>query len=177
MLLLEEKEAQTRAQQVVHWYEEVFPPVARYIQQRGGSLDEAKEIFQEALVLFYEKKFINDFMADKDDSSYLMGIAKKRWLKYHEREKHKRPVEDAVRAEEKDQEPQVGRLLLFLEHSGQRCMDILQTFYFENLSMKELAKRFGYRSERSATVQKYKCLEKVRDIVKQNSVKYEDFFN
>ena len=33
--------------------------------------------------------------------------------------------------------------------------------------MNEIAGHFGYRSIRSATVQKYKCLEKVRDHVKK----------
>jgi hypothetical protein len=41
--------------------------------------------------------------------------------------------------------------------------------------MKELADLFGYAGERSATVQKYKCIEKVRETVKEQSLAYEDF--
>jgi hypothetical protein len=33
----------------------------------------------------------------------------------------------------------------------------------------------GFANEHSASAQKYKCLEKVREIVKQKSLTYEDF--
>lgn len=44
------------------------------------------------------------------------------------------------------------------------------------MSMEDLAGRFGYSIVRSATVQKYKCLKKVRDSIKEKSMSYEDFF-
>jgi hypothetical protein len=43
--------------------------------------------------------------------------------------------------------------------------------------MKQIAGLFGYSGERSVTVQKYKCLEKVRDTIKQNALHYEDFID
>jgi len=52
---------------------------------------------------------------------------------------------------------------------------LLRAFYYDKLSMSKIANRFGFSSERSATVQKYKCLEKVRDLVKEKSLSYEDF--
>ena len=44
---------------------------------------------------------------------------------------------------------------------------MLQAVYYFKYSMQELAEEFGFRSVRSATVQKYKCLEKVRNEVKK----------
>jgi hypothetical protein len=41
--------------------------------------------------------------------------------------------------------------------------------------MIDIAGRFGFSGERSATVQKFKCLEKVRDTIKSKSLSYEDF--
>jgi hypothetical protein len=54
-------------------------------------------------------------------------------------------------------------------------MELLQAFYYDKLPMNTIAGLFGFGGERSATVQKYKCLEKVRDIVKDKSLTYEDF--
>jgi predicted DNA-binding protein YlxM (UPF0122 family) len=54
-------------------------------------------------------------------------------------------------------------------------MELLRAFYYDKLSMRKIAGQFDFNSERSATVQKYKCLEKVRDIVKEKSLTYEDF--
>jgi predicted DNA-binding protein YlxM (UPF0122 family) len=76
-----------------------------------------------------------------------------------------------------DYDPTVNtnRLLKFIEQSGRKCMELLHTFYYEKVSMKEIAGRFGFVTERSATVQKFKCLEKVRDKIKEKSIAYEDF--
>jgi hypothetical protein len=41
--------------------------------------------------------------------------------------------------------------------------------------MVKVAQLFGFSGERSATVQKYKCIEKVRETVKQKALTYEDF--
>jgi hypothetical protein len=54
-------------------------------------------------------------------------------------------------------------------------MEILKAFYYDNLSANTIAGLFGYSGIRSATVQKYKCMEKVRETIKENSLAYEDF--
>ena len=69
------------------------------------------------------------------------------------------------------------RLLHLLSTAGRKCMDLLQAFYYRKGGVKQLSQQLGYRSERSATVQKYKCMEKVRDTVKRASLSYADFLN
>ncbi|MOA63021.1 hypothetical protein D3C78_1886090 [compost metagenome] len=53
-------------------------------------------------------------------------------------------------------------------------MELLSAFYYERMDMKELGERFGFSGARSATAQKFKCLEKVKETVKQKSLRYED---
>ena len=36
-------------------YEETFPKVAKFVANRGGTFDDAKDIFHDALVILYEK--------------------------------------------------------------------------------------------------------------------------
>jgi hypothetical protein len=69
------------------------------------------------------------------------------------------------------------RLLHILETTGLKCMNLLRSFYFEKTPVKEITRELGYRNEHSATVQKYKCLEKIRETVKSNSISYEDFLD
>jgi hypothetical protein len=63
-----------------------------------------------------------------------------------------------------------------VEAAGTKCLNLLRSFYFENVTLKEVAMKFGYGSEHSAAVQKYKCLEKIRESIKEKSMTYEDFF-
>ncbi|HBW79380.1 MAG TPA: hypothetical protein DEF78_02660, partial [Sphingobacterium sp.] len=36
-------------------YKSTFPIVAKYVSRMGGNLDEAKDVFQDALLVYYEK--------------------------------------------------------------------------------------------------------------------------
>jgi hypothetical protein len=107
----------------------------------------------------------------------LLGIAKHLWLKKFRDGRYTLPLDDfdIDTAEESEPLPSTDKLLHYLETAGKKCMDLLSAFYYEKLPMKHIAGLFGYAGERSVTVQKYKCLEKVRETVKQNALTYEDF--
>lgn len=165
-----------RSEVIANWYVRLFPKVAAYVQKQGGTLDAAKEVFQETLMLYCEKRTCTDFTPIGSEQAYLFGIAKNRWLKLRAEDTHQELGNFDV-ADEPETTPLTHKLLDYLKLSGERCLDLLQAFYFEKLNASQLAQRFGYSSERSATVQKYKCLEKVRHEVKQKSLSYEDFFS
>jgi hypothetical protein len=74
-----------------------------------------------------------------------------------------------------DVQPSSAKILNYLETAGQKCMEILKAFYYDNLPVNVIAGLFGYSGVRSATVQKYKCMEKVRETIKEKSLAYEDF--
>jgi len=170
-------EAPTREAIITGWYERVFPRVCQYLHKRGRSLDDARELFQEAVVLYYEKLVSQNSEVASNDEAYLMGIVKKLWLKQLNSERKKENLDGIDFSDTKEPEPSVLRILEFLKQTGAKCMNLLQAFYYDNSSMKEISSQFGFGSERSATVQKYKCLEKVRNSVKQKSLEYEDFLD
>ncbi|WP_345954691.1 sigma-70 family RNA polymerase sigma factor [Mucilaginibacter sp. PAMB04168] len=161
-------------------YLTTFPAVAQHISRQGGSLDEAKDIFQDALIIYYEKAVAGKLQLTHSEKAYILGIAKHLW--YQQQHKQKGKVnEDVLNYTELPEDvsamPSTKRLLRYLETAGQKCMDMLQAFYYDKLPMKDIAERFGLSGERSATVQKHKCLEKVRETVKAKSLTYEDFCN
>jgi len=168
----------THEEWLTRLYLTAFPAAAQYISRQGGSLDEAKDIFQDALVIYYEKTVAGNADAPRNEKAYLLGITKHLW--YHYRQKQQGHLSDDVlnHTEIPDDEhliPSANRLLRYLEAAGQRCMEMLQAFYYDKQNMREIAERFGLSGERSATVQKHKCLEKVRDKVKEKALVYEDF--
>ncbi|MET4141005.1 sigma factor [Pedobacter sp. UYP1] len=61
-------------------YKKAFPKIARYIARNGGSLEEAQDIFQDALVIYYEKFTAIQPDIVVNDNAYLFGIAKNLWL-------------------------------------------------------------------------------------------------
>ncbi len=159
-------------------YKSAFPIVAAWVRKMNGSLEDAKDVFHDALVL-YQEKMNRGVEIEISPEAYILGIAKHLWLRKFRRLSKMVSLTSAEKAIEipLDFYPSVSvnRLLGFLEKAGKSCLELLRRAYYEKLSASELAKQMGYRGERSATVQKYKCIEKLRGIIKQKSMTYEDF--
>jgi DNA-directed RNA polymerase specialized sigma24 family protein len=159
-------------------YQQAFPLVAKYVHTMGGSFEEARDVFQDALVIYYEKLATSGVTLKYSERSYILGIAKHCWSKKNKGNNRYTSLPDSLQGiamEETAGASSAEKLLELLHTSGQKCMELLRAFYYDKLPMHKLASLFGFSSERSATVQKYKCLEKVRDIVKDKSLTYEDF--
>jgi DNA-directed RNA polymerase specialized sigma24 family protein len=164
-----------RDQLLMELYKGAFPGVAKYVAKMGGSVDDAKDVFQDALVIYYEKIIAGNLVI-ANSKGYLLGIAKHLWLKKFKEQRNNLPLDNSwEQADEREQHISNNKVLLFLETAGKRCMELLSAFYYHKLPMKDAAELFGYAGERSVTVQKYKCLEKVRETVKERSLAYEDF--
>ncbi|MDB5131732.1 MAG: hypothetical protein JWR02_1481 [Mucilaginibacter sp.] len=159
----------------MHLYKKAFPATARYVNKKGGSFEEARDIFQDALVIYYEKLTGSSFVLNVDESSYILGIAKHLWAKSFRQDIRYTPLDNYEFVEFVNEQPSTSMLLHHLETAGQKCMDMLKAFYYDKLPVATIARLFGYSTIHSATVQKYKCLEKVRETVKEKSLTYEDF--
>jgi DNA-directed RNA polymerase specialized sigma24 family protein len=159
-------------------YQQAFPLVAKYVRDMGGSFEEAKDVFQDALVIYYEKIATSSLKLKYSERAYILGIAKHCWAKKNKLNNRYTSLPDSmtgIAMEKSAGSTATDKLLDLLHTSGKKCMELLQAFYYDKLPMHKIAGLFGFSSERSATVQKYKCLEKVREIVKDKSMTYEDF--
>jgi DNA-directed RNA polymerase specialized sigma24 family protein len=158
-------------------YARTFPVVARFVSKMGGALPDAKDIFQDALVIYYEKQVAGTLNGVLSAEAYLMGIAKHLWLRKFRQDKGRlafSPEEAQVSIPPDYFREADNRLLALVQLSGRKCLELLQAFYYDKLGLPDIARAFGYRSVRSATVQKYKCLEKIRAQVKAKAISYED---
>jgi len=165
-----------REQAFMSLYKKAFPAVAKQVSKMGGCFDDAKDVFQDALVIFYEKSVQSGITLQTNEQAYLLGIAKHLWAK-----KFKESILNTSLDLQSDivddhaLHPSQNKLMHYLETAGQKCMELLKAFYYDNLPVRSIADLFGYSGERSATVQKYKCMEKVRETIKEKHLAYEDF--
>jgi len=156
-------------------YKKAFPTVVRYVARMGGSLEEAQDIFQDALVLYYEKAVANQADIVVNEKAYLVGVAKKLWLQHYKVNSKNQPLGDWDTEMTTDEQPASGKLMRYLETTGKKCMELLKACYYDALPLNDVVNLFSYSGTHSATVAKYKCLEKVRETVKQKSLSYADF--
>lgn len=150
-------------------YRDTFPDVARVIKQLGGDLEMAKDLFHDAMIIYMEKAPAEIRVSAK---AYLIGITRILWMK----QQKLRIREQAFVLEDFHVPEEEQPLFAYLRAAGEKCMQLLQAFYYEQMDLQEMADTFHYSNVRSVTVQKHKCLQKVRATVK-NATFYEGALN
>lgn len=156
-----------------------FPVVKKFILKNSGTRQEAEDIFQEGLVIFCRKLESTGFVLSSSINTYVYGICRLLWM--DELKKKKRQLNtdmpglaaestnERIDEDIEDDRPvrQAQEAILKL---GQKCRELLELFYFKKSSMKDIAGLLGFSSEKVAKNQKYRCLEKAKELVKQSSL-------
>lgn len=156
-------------------YKLYFPTIARMIVNNNGSEEEAKDIFQEAVLVLYDKVTQNKFELNSKLSTFLYAVSRRLWLKQLSRKGNVANTsdisdfEDILHVEEdierqQENELKFDQMNLALQELGEPCRTLLKDFYIKNLSMKDIQEKFGYTSTDNAKTQKYKCLQRLKKI-------------
>lgn len=153
-------------------YEYEFPKVVRLIIKNSGTLDAAKDVFQDALVIMMEKIHRRELDLTCSVGTYLYSICRNLWMEQLRKDQksisfdpfsnlvadisymHEQPSPDVFETVQKA-----------IENLGDPCRQLLESFYYENLGWVEIARSLGYSNAASARNQKYKCLERIRKAV------------
>lgn len=139
--------------------------------KNSGNEDDALDIFQEAIIVFYKKVKSGDFELKSKISSYLYEVSRRLWLnQLNRRKKHESPSDHTLLSERVNEESEEQNSLALqkyirnaLEKLGEPCKSLLEAAIFFSMKMEDIAKKFNYSSARSASQQKLRCLKKLRD--------------
>jgi DNA-directed RNA polymerase specialized sigma24 family protein len=161
----------TDGENLTRFYRDVFPDAARLVKRMGGGLEDAKDIFHDAILIYLEKKAAGTLRVNTSHKAYVLGTVRILWLHAAGKDCKELPqeIEDFI-SEAEPAEEREADLLSQLERTGMRCLQLLKAFYYDNLALNDIAKRFGYNGVRSATVQKHKCIEKLRSQIQNSSI-------
>src|SRR5688572_26809770 len=115
-------------------YRKAFPLVARHIAKSGGTLEEAKDVFHDALVIYMEKTAVSGIALTHSEKSYIFGIAKHLWSKNSSQNKRRADSgynSELPLLEDAYHEVETSKLLELLKSTGQKCLELLSAFYYE----------------------------------------------
>jgi len=141
------------------------------ILSKGGSKEDAKDVFQEALIIFYEKVMSTDFKLTSAIATYVYSVSRFIWKDQLIKRKGNQTLElsfEFTSEEESEFQKAIEREEKFkqlegvLTQIGEKCLQILKLFYYDGLKMKAIALKVGLKSEKIAKNQKYKCLERAK---------------
>ncbi|WP_423737698.1 RNA polymerase sigma factor [Chitinophaga caseinilytica] len=152
---------------------EHYPMVERMILQHYGSADDAKDIFQEAMIVLYEKAKEGNFVLSSRLKTFLYAVCRRMWLKKLQSGPNSAPlpddVEESADAAEAleahlEKDAQFRQMETAMGKIGEPCKTILEEYYIRHRSMQEIAEQFGYTNAENAKNQKYKCLMRLKKL-------------
>jgi RNA polymerase sigma factor (sigma-70 family) len=164
-------------------YETALPQITKFICANNGDIDEAKDIFQDAVVSLFTTVRLGRFEQGKDVNGFLYFVSRNLWInriKKRNRQldisKTQLPyIEDSPHAVyiTREKEEVIDR---FLELVGSRCKQLLKYVIYDNLSMKEIAVLMDLAGETVAKSAHYRCKQKMMDLV-DNDLTLTNFLN
>lgn len=148
-------------------YRENFNMVRYLIEQNSGDEGNAADIFQEVMIILFEKCRDGKLKLTSSVKTYIYSIARNLWLKrLREKRKNVRfyDFEDYVEMDEDsgDEKKTIPDVKVLIGNIGEACRQLLILFYYRKKSMQEICDRLGYSNADTAKTQKYKCLQKLR---------------
>ena len=163
---------------LAHLYRLHWPMVSHFVLQNSGSEDDAQDVYQEGVMVFYEKVRDGSLELSCQIKTYLYAVCRRLWLKrltsrsrfgvrLLDDEEYgpylNTGAEEAVLAAE-EQDRRFATMSEALNHLGEPCRSLLEGFYLLNKSMQDLTAEFGYTNADNTKTQKYKCLVRLKKL-------------
>lgn len=154
-------------------YKDNFNTIQALIINNNGSSDDAKDIFQEAMIVLYEKVRSGTFELNCQIKTFMYSVCRRLWLKRLQQQNRFSspgdsmelvvPVEDELEEHERRND-EFDMMDKAISHLGEPCKSLIEAYYLQKQSMQEIAANFGYTNADNAKNQKYKCLMRLKKI-------------
>jgi RNA polymerase sigma factor (sigma-70 family) len=152
-------------------YKENYNLIQALVVNNSGSADDAKDVFQEAMIVLFEKVQSGTFELNCQIRTFIYSVSRRIWLKKL-MQQNRMTISDghdtvSVDEEIEDHEKRNADFTMMekaLSGLGEPCKSLLEAFYMQKRSMIDIAGSFGYTNAENAKNQKYKCLVRLKKL-------------
>lgn len=158
-------------------YRKYYKMMVKLVVTNNGSEEEAKDIYQEALIVFWQKVASGNLTLTSKISTYLYSICLNLWRKELDRKSRFSSSEkDEAEIIDDDKAERIKIINDCINALGDNCKKILTYYYFDGLSMNDIAEKLGYANTDTAKTKKYKCKKRL-DLLIKSKYKASDFLD
>ena len=149
-----------------------------FMRAMFDDMDEINDIYQDAVIVFYEKVINPSFILSCSIQTYLNSICRNQvLLRLKKRNKQAfmrintgdedflENISDWYDDSDRIKNERVTILEVILtemKENASKCYEILVRFFYQNQPMEKIATAMDFNNSRSAITQKYKCQEKLK---------------
>ncbi len=154
-------------------YKQNYSMIQAFILNNNGTADDARDIFQEAIIVLFEKVKGGSLELNCQIKTYVYSVCRRLWLKrLQQLQRFGTPVESLEEVvpieEELEEHDRKNEAFAVMEkamtHLGEPCKSLLEAYYIQKKQMLDIAADFGYTNADNAKNQKYKCLMRLKKI-------------
>ena len=148
-------------------YRKYYRMMTRAVIKNSGTEQEAKDIYQDALIVFWQKVTSGQLTLTSKISTYLYSVCLNLWRKELDR-KSRLSHEEQDGSEYMDHEAEERRIIIHdcISQLGDTCQKILTYYYFDDLSMQDIADKLGFATTETAKTKKYKCKKRLDNLIR-----------
>ena len=148
-------------------YQKNYRMMVRLVTSNNGTEEEARDVYQEAVVVFWQKAIKGDLVLTSKMSTYIYSICLNLWRKELERKKRFSSEEkDSAHVMEQDKAERARIIRESINKLDDTCRKVLTYYYFDGMSMKDIAEKVGFANTDTAKTKKYKCKKKLDELIK-----------
>jgi RNA polymerase sigma factor (sigma-70 family) len=148
-------------------YKKYYRMMTKLVITNSGTEDEARDIYQDALIVFWQKATSGNLVLTSKISTYIYSICQNLWRKELDRKKRlsneEKDTAVALDTETAEKEKIIAHCI---DQLGETCKKVLTYYYFEEMSMQDIADKLGFANTDTAKTKKYKCKKKLDELVK-----------
>ena len=148
-------------------YKKYYRMMTKLVITNSGTEEEARDVYQDALIVFWQKATSGNLVLTSKMSTYIYSICQNLWRKELDRKKRLSNEEKdssvTLDTETTEREKIIAKCIDQLDST---CKKVLMYYYFEEMSMQDIADKLGFANTDTAKTKKYKCKKKLDDLVK-----------
>jgi len=159
-------------------YKKYYNLVLKLVVSNSGSSEAAQDIYQETIIVLYEKCKDPEFKLNCQLQTYIYSVARNLWLKQLKKHGNVGELKDyhldvyeqsgADIKDHQSKENEIQKAFKSLEELGEPCASLIKDFYIKKMSMDQISEKFGYTNADNAKNQKYKCLQRLKRLFFDN---------
>ena len=156
-------------------YEVYFPIIKNHILRNSGTEDDAKDVFQDAMMAIFQNVSDTEFELTCQFKTYIHAVSSNIW-KNKLRKKRNEPgmvstdVHDIPMEEMQDAVNKIELFELYrrkFTHLSVSCQKLLKLF-LSGVDMKQIAKHFSFASVSYAKKRKFQCKQKLIELIESD---------
>lgn len=160
-------------------YENYFGKIKNYVLKNKGTDADARDIFQDGLMIFYDNVKARKYKEEASLETYLFAICRNVWLHRLQKDKRNQVLLNELPSEVSSDESEMnsGKINEVLHELKEDCRQILIEFYYHKKSIHELKMIMGMNSDQVVKNKKKRCLTYLMGIIKQKKLSKASFFD